>query len=643
MKILKRIQKYRKLLALFILIEIALFIILQLYTQKQSSEYLKDTSKNIDAKYSVILEAFDEKARIAYDTMIDTTQIKTLLSQALPATGEKKDQIRQELYRTLYDKFHALQKYGFKQLHFHTPDNHSFLRMHAPLRYGDDLSTFRHTVVYVNDTHMKIHGFEEGIANNGYRFVFPIYDNKNYLGSAELSFSAYALADFLKNEFIDTRFIISKKAIVEPNSNYVASTIDDRFVTDKRYNLDLPASASAQKVKQTLDNEHAKEFSIALTKGADTYIETFIPVKNPVTDTTDAYMIILSDGKFLAHIQNSFWTKFGMFSIIVMLLFLRHLRTVNFQERMKRHNEKLELMNKKLKTILDTQENMVIITDGKDMVEANARVLEFLGYQNFEQMRKHHQCICDFFIKHHDYFHLGRVPEDQMWIKYMEDLPSDKRIVTMMGVDLEAKAFQVNITKYDENGSSIITFTDITEMIIRQKVLQYKAQHDRLTDIYNRQKIDEVLERICGYSSRRNEDTGIIMFDIDHFKRVNDTYGHDTGDKVLKAIATLIKRNIREEDIFGRWGGEEFILILRHTSLENSLKKANMLREKIASMAIPDIPKVTASFGVTEVLPGESVQSLLKRVDIALYKAKHEGRNRVIVSSITQSQLVLSE
>jgi diguanylate cyclase (GGDEF)-like protein len=640
MKILEILQKYRKQLILFTLIEIALFIVLQIYTQKESDAYLKERTKDINIRYSVILEAFAQKAQIAYDTLIDTKEVKTLLAQALQTAPNQREQIRQELYRTLYDKFQALQKYGFKQLHFHTPDSHSLLRMHAPKRYDDDLSSFRHTVVYVNDTHQKISGFEEGIASNGYRFVFPVYDEKNYLGSVELSFSAYALADFLKNEFIDTDFIISKKAVIQPNNNYVTAKIDNRFVTDKNSAGKLQISTPLP--TQKLDTIHPHAFSIPFKQKENTYIQTLLPVKNPVTNSTDAFMIILSDGKFLADIQSALWTKFGILSIIVVLLFLRHIRTRNFQERMHKQNKRLEHLNRKLKKILDTQENMIIITDGKEMVEVNARVLEFLGYQNYEQMQSRHNCICDFFIKHKDYFHLGRVPEDEMWIEYLEKLPPDQRIVTMMGVDMEAKAFQVNITKYDDKGSSIITFTDITEMIIRQKILQYKAQHDRLTDIYNRQKIDEVLERICGYSTRRKEEVCVIMFDIDHFKTINDTYGHDIGDKVLKAIATLIKRNIREEDIFGRWGGEEFIVILRHTSLENSSKKAEILREKIASMKHHEIPKVTASFGVTKVLPGESVQSLMKRVDIALYKAKHEGRNRITVSNITQSQLVLT-
>ncbi len=642
-RLITKLKPYRSTLAFFLMIEIVLFALLQWYTHARSDAYLDDTTQKIEAKYLMILDTFDQKAQIAYGTMIDTPEIKKLFSTALNATDpHRQDLLRMQLYHKLLPKYESLKRFGFKQIHFHTPDNHSFLRMHAPDRYGDDLSSFRKTVVYVNDTHQRISGFEEGIANDGYRFVFPLFGEDGYIGSVELSFSAYALADFIKSGFYDTRFIISKKAIVTPNSTYVPSLVDQRFVVDHHYRHNNDAIPEDPRIHSMLTQESQKPFSFAEKIAGHHYIETFIPVKNPVTQNTDAYMIILSRSTYLSELQNSFWRLFGTFSIIVVLLLLRYTKERNFKQRIQENNRKLERTNKKLKTILDTQENMIIITDGHQMAEVNARVLEFLGYQSFEQLIRHHKCICDFFIRHKEYFHLGRVPEHQHWVEYLSSLPADQRIVTMIGIDMEAKAFQVSITDYDEKGSSVITLTDITEMLIRQRVLEYRAQHDRLTDIFNRQKIDEVLERICGYSSRRNEKVGVILFDIDHFKTINDTYGHDVGDLVLKTLADYVRKNIREEDIFGRWGGEEFILILRHTSVEDTYKKAIMLKEGIAAMHKPDVPQITASFGVTEVISGDSTQALLKRVDIALYKAKNEGRNRVVLSSITHSQLVLT-
>ncbi len=642
-QLLTKLGPYKTILLVFLAAEALLFLLLQWYTHSRIDAYLDDITHKRETKYQMILNAFDEKAQIAYATMIDTPQIKALFAKALHApTPEEQDRLRRELYNKLLPKYNTLKRFGFKQIHFHTPDNRSFLRMHAPGRYGDDLSTFRKTVVYVNDSHQRISGFEEGIANDGYRFVFPLFSDDGYIGSVELSFSAYALSDFLKDAFFDTRFIISKKALVKPSATYVQSGIDSRFVVDRHYSDNSILLPDDSRIHRMLARQQESPFSLTAELSGRQYIETFIPVKNPVSKTTDAYMVILSQGKYLSEIRSNFFILFGALSVIVMLLMLRYIKERNFKQRIQQHNQQLERTNKKLKTILDAQENMIVITDGHRMAEVNARVLEFLGYRSFAQLRKHHRCICDFFIRHKEYFHLGRVPPQKDWIEYIATLPQDERVVTMIGIDMEAKAFQVNLAKYDENGSYIITFTDITEMLIRQRVLEYRAQHDRLTDIYNRQKIDEVLERICGYSSRRSEKAGVILFDIDHFKSVNDTYGHDVGDQVLKTLADYVRKNIREEDIFGRWGGEEFILILRHTTVEDTYKKAKMLKEGIATLHHPDIPSITASFGVTGLLPGDTTQSLLKRVDIALYKAKNEGRNRVILSSVTQKQLVLS-
>ncbi len=641
MNISKSVQPYQYLLVAFIVIEALLFVALHLYTASRSDEYLADVTKRLDTEYHIILNAFDEKAEMAFETMIDTPKIKSLLREGLTAPEPEQKRLREMLYGALSPHYASLKKFGFKQIHFHTPDNRSFLRLHAPAKYGDDLSGFRNTVAFVNQTHQKISGFEEGIASDGYRFVFPLYDEKGYLSSVELSFSAYALTDFLKPQFQGASFIIAKDALVQKEQRYETTPLDPGFVIDQNY-IDTPIALNADKrFGAHFDPYNAKPFSLDALHNGQTYIRTFLPVKNPVTHKTDGYMILLSDGKYVHKIQNSFWILFIGLSIIISLLFLRYYRIKKFQNDTQSYQRQLERTNKKLKTILDTQENMIIITDGLQMVDANARVLEFLGYQSFEQLHRHHQCICDFFLKHDDYFHLGHVPDQEHWISYLLKLPPQERVVTMVGADIEPKALQVYINRYDtQKGSYIVTFTDITEMVIREKILQYRAQHDRLTDIYNRQKIDEVLENICGYSSRRNEHAGVILFDIDHFKNINDTYGHDMGDEVLKSIARLVKNNIREEDIFGRWGGEEFILILRHTDLQNSVTKAQILRETIASMYLPDIPAVTASFGVTEVVADDTPQRLLKRIDIALYKAKNEGRNRVVFSSAAQTQPV---
>jgi diguanylate cyclase (GGDEF)-like protein len=121
------------------------------------------------------------------------------------------------------------------------------------------------------------------------------------------------------------------------------------------------------------------------------------------------------------------------------------------------------------------------------------------------------------------------------------------------------------------------------------------------------------------------------MLDIDHFKNVNDTYGHDVGDKVIKNIVDIVKKNIRNIDIFVRWGGEEFIILCPETDSLSAATLAQKLRSAIDDASFDKVGNITCSFGVASFKDNESKDSFIKRSDSALYKAKDEGRNRVVV------------
>jgi len=167
------------------------------------------------------------------------------------------------------------------------------------------------------------------------------------------------------------------------------------------------------------------------------------------------------------------------------------------------------------------------------------------------------------------------------------------------------------------------------DFIEQQKQLQLMAFNDSLTGIYNRQRFNEELQREIKRFKRVNEPLSVVMLDIDDFKNFNDNYGHQIGDKVLVEITSLISKYIREVDIFARWGGEEFILLLPNTRKDKALLVAESLRKRVENLRCGDELKITASFGVTEIKDEDTLSSLEKRVDDALYLAKHNGKNRV--------------
>ena len=175
----------------------------------------------------------------------------------------------------------------------------------------------------------------------------------------------------------------------------------------------------------------------------------------------------------------------------------------------------------------------------------------------------------------------------------------------------------------------------IKKLELHTEELLYKSTHDHLTTIYNRQKFNSALEDEIAREKRYPHNLSIIMLDIDFFKKINDTHGHDAGDEVLINLTKLVTLHIRDIDIFARWGGEEFMILLPETSLEYSTQLAEKLRKDIAnntlSSAISD--KITVSFGVTSLRKDDEKKIFLKRVDEALYEAKNTGRDKVISKS----------
>jgi diguanylate cyclase (GGDEF)-like protein len=169
------------------------------------------------------------------------------------------------------------------------------------------------------------------------------------------------------------------------------------------------------------------------------------------------------------------------------------------------------------------------------------------------------------------------------------------------------------------------------ELVEKNRMLEVLSVTDKLTGLYNRRKLDEVLEEELVRAQRYQVDVSIIMLDIDHFKQVNDTHGHGVGDAVLVAMAKLLREQTRDADALGRLGGEEFLVVCPHSNAEGSLHAATKLREAIAGHHFPGVGQVTSSFGIASCRPDDTAVTILARADAALYRAKGAGRNRVEV------------
>jgi len=163
------------------------------------------------------------------------------------------------------------------------------------------------------------------------------------------------------------------------------------------------------------------------------------------------------------------------------------------------------------------------------------------------------------------------------------------------------------------------------------KQLEMLSTYDFLTNLYNKRTIIKFLEKEIEFSKKNKVTFSILMLDIDHFKKINDTYGHLMGDKVLKKLANILKQNVREKDLVGRYGGEEFLIVLPNTSKSRAKDIAERIRKSVEKTLFPENIRITISIGVTEYLFKDNISTLIERADQALYKAKKEGRNRVVI------------
>ena len=174
----------------------------------------------------------------------------------------------------------------------------------------------------------------------------------------------------------------------------------------------------------------------------------------------------------------------------------------------------------------------------------------------------------------------------------------------------------------------------VADSLEMQRMYQRHATIDALTGLHNRYWMDDIFDREIKRSERDALAVCLLMIDVDHFKRLNDQYGHLAGDKVLAAVGNNLSKPLRPNDLVARYGGEEFSVLLPETTLDNATAIAERLRERVSVVAPGEVngtalPKVTVSIGVAEFMPGESLRSLIASADNALYRAKKAGRNCV--------------
>ncbi len=324
----------------------------------------------------------------------------------------------------------------------------------------------------------------------------------------------------------------------------------------------------------------------------------------------------------------------ALFIVILGLILIWNRKLQNEIARRHAVEQALSTQHAEMQAILNTAKNLIILTDGKRLLNVNQSALNFFGYPDLDAFLKDHNCICEYFIEHDEYFHLGLVNRPEQWIKAVTELPKTQQLVLMQGAKkYNPSVFSVRINELENSNTYVVSFTDITDIKMESQLHEFNASHDPLTGLYNRLYIDRYLDHEIQKYKDLSTPVSVILLDIDYFKKVNDTYGHAVGDEVLKTLAKIMESQVRSNDKTSRWGGEEFLIVLDGTLLEQAEILAEKLRLQVQQHDFLEVPNVTCSFGVASVKPEDSIETLVKRADDALYQAKESGRNQVISKS----------
>jgi diguanylate cyclase (GGDEF)-like protein/PAS domain S-box-containing protein len=288
-------------------------------------------------------------------------------------------------------------------------------------------------------------------------------------------------------------------------------------------------------------------------------------------------------------------------------------------------------------------DGLVVLDAQGRIVDINPAMKNFLNAEPASFLGKHFSNILNTWNDHLDYLMNGPETRTEMRLPHKPSRYLELRVTPLYDDDQTLSGRIIvfrDITDRKEVEKDLRHAMDrmqtqLIEIGLLQSQLREQAIRDALTNLFNRRYLEETLERELARAAREVYPLCIVMMDIDHFKEVNDTYGHEAGDFVLKMLAEAVTRQSRQGDFVCRYGGEEFVLVMPNISLEIAKERIGTLHRSISSLYIPFGRfnlNVTVSMGVSAFpLHGEKKEDLLRAADRALYAAKHAGRNCVMV------------
>lgn len=541
---------------------------------------------------------------------------KSTMAMALTIVNDKElaksiltNNIDQNYFKNLIENYKVYTNYQNIWVHIIGADLKSLHRSWSPEK-GDNLALYRDDIVSVAKNKKPIYSISAGKFELSIKAIIPVILEENIVGYLEVISHFNSIAKELEKSNIESAVLLNKEYSEKLEFPFTDTFIKGYYVA----NMNIPESLITYLQRDEVENHFISKPIIE-----NEYLISSYALKSLENKILGHYLMFKKTDKIATNNIDFFvlqWMFFGVLSVMA-LAGIVNIVFYYLKTKQKRY----------YKSIMDASTNIVVIGKNNIIEDTNKAFFDYFDkYKTLNDFKEDNKCICDLFEKEEGYLQ-GKM-HGVNWVEFLIGHPN-KRYKVKIKHNKKISYFTVTASMIsdDKNYYSAV-FSDITNEENYRKELEHLSTTDSLTNIKNRHYFSARVEDEIKRYERYKTPFSLIMFDIDHFKQVNDTYGHDIGDRVLVEYTRLTSSVLRESDIFCRVGGEEFIIILPNTHKKDALNIATKIRIQIEIHEFT--PQVTASFGVVEFQLNETFEQCFKQLDRALYKAKDDGRNVVI-------------
>jgi diguanylate cyclase (GGDEF)-like protein/PAS domain S-box-containing protein len=605
-----------------------------MFMHQEEENILNERQEHLQRQYQASILTYQRLTQFAFAQHFNNTNILNIMGEAGTAGPVKRGVLRQQLYDAMQQEYTHLRTAGFRQIHFHLNDGTSFLRLHSPKMYGDQLQIIRPSIARMMQEKKPLQGYEIGRQWVAYRFIFPLWHDGRFLGSVELSLPFSVLLANLRDSFpTQARLVISRHEAavhLDPGflqSNYQASVLGPEFLEEVQGKQSTPSrindknvpiedsilNYTSQGLAQYASNIR-EAFSVSRRVGGQTILVSLLPIKN-IGGHQTAILIFDEEFHYLNILRHRYvvgWLIVTAFSLLLLTLHRRYTRD-------------MEASHAELDQIFNTAADGIRVMDKKGIIiRANNTFAELVGLPLEEIIG--HQCysILAGDSCRTEHCPMVQIAKGKKIVREEADkeLPNGRHISCMVVAspfsDCDGK--QIGI---------IEDFRDISERKKMEQQLRDMAVTDELTGLYNRRGFMGMASQQLQCIKRSNCLAVLLFADLDNMKTINDTLGHKAGDLALQATAEMLRSVVRKADIVSRMGGDEFAALMstnpKEASEEAILKRLNMELARI-NRKRPRDEQISISFGLVCATKETTLEQLLSMADAKMYAVKEKRR-----------------